>query len=143
MKRLVNEGKVMAIPRTKDKAYLYSLNPPLIHPKSNLIDHQLKIIDYYIELKCPDKFLLEPTLGKYEPDIFYTDHMGRNVCAEIQLTKISLKKMQSKVDHFMNEFGKEHNSKLLVICSQNEYKGLKVKEGFKVVFKNLPKEIEY
>lgn len=143
MKRLSMDGSVLAIPRTKDKHYLYTFHPGGMNPKSVLIDHQMKIVDYYIEQNCPEKFLIEPVLGSYEPDIFYYDHMGRSICVEIQLTKISLKKMQKKVDAFINEYGKEHNSKLMILCSDSEYKKLKVKEGFKVTRRNLPKEIEY
>lgn len=141
LKRLNMQGKILSIARTIDECYLHTLNPSPIHHKSNKINHQLALLDYYIEVKQPEKCLVEPILGEYEPDLFYRDNMNRSVCVEIQLTKISKLRMQQKIDMFINEYGKNHDSKILYICSVVKYKGLKTKEGFKVIQRNLPNEV--
>ncbi len=141
LKRLVNEGKIKSIPREKDKTYLYSLNPSPINHKSNKIEHTLKIVDFYIAIGMPKQFAIEPTLGTYEPDIMY--NKSENICVEIQITPISRNKMQQKINQFVFEYNKEHNSKLLIICSDYQYNKLSVPNGFKMIQKFLPKEIQF
>lgn len=141
MKRLVLNGTVLAVPRTKDKSYLYTLNPSPIHHKSNKIEHQLKIVDYFIQCGMPKQFIIEPALGTYNPDIFYKDINGISVCVEIQITPISTKKMQLKLDNFVKEFGREHDSKILILCSSQNYPQCKLPKGFQLVRQNLPQEI--
>lgn len=141
LKRLNMQGKTLSVIRSIDEPYLHTLKPSAIHHKSNMIPHQLKLIDYYIEVNQPEKCLIEPILGEYEPDLFYRDHMNRSVCVEIQLTKISKKKMQHKIDLFIKEYGKNHDSKILYICTSINYKGLTAKDGFKIIQRNLPNEV--
>lgn len=139
LKRMVREGAILAVPRTKDQTYLYTTNPSQIHHKSNKIDHHLKIVDYYIALGSPPNFIIEPSLGEYEPDIFMKDRTQRSICVEIQLTRIANKKMQDKVDVFIKEYNKEHDSKVFVVVSDTKYK-LKVPSGFSLKYYKLPKE---
>lgn len=139
LKRLVNEGKLLVVPRTKDQTYLYTTNPSQIHHKSNKIDHHLKIVDYFIALGCPKNFIIEPMLGDYEPDIFMKDRTQRSICIEIQLTKVANKKMQDKLDLFVKEYGREHDAKTFVVVSDIKYK-LKVPNGFSLKYYKLPKE---
>ncbi|UTC25184.1 hypothetical protein Bfsp1_28 [Cytobacillus phage Bfsp1] len=139
LKRLVVEGKILAVPRTKDLCYLYTSNPSHIHHKSNKIDHHLKIVDFYIALGCPKDFIIEPLLGDYEPDIFMKDRNGKSICVEIQLTKISSKKMQEKIDLYVKEYGKEHDSKTFVIVSNYRFK-VRVPNGFQLKFYKVPAE---
>lgn len=143
MKRLVMDGIALAVPRTKDKHYLYTSNPSHIHHKSNKIDHYLKIVDFYIKENCPEIFVIEPILGSYEPDIYFKDKSGKSICVEIQITPISIKKMQKKYDDFVKEYDKTHDSKTFVICSDNSYEKLKAHKDFKVVRKPLPKGVEF
>lgn len=138
---MVLQNKIKQIPRTKDQTYLYTLNPSPIHPNSNKISHHLKITDYFITLKHKSAFLIEPTFGQYQPDIYFIDNNKVTVCVEIQLTKISIKKMQQKVNQFVSEYGNEHDSKIMLICSNTEYKGLLFPKGFQVLNYPLPPEI--
>lgn len=141
MKRLTLNGLANPIIRRKDECYLYTTNPAHIHPNSNKINHQLKILDYYIEVNQPKQCVIEPILGGYEPDLMYKDNMNRTVCVEIQLTKISKKRMQEKINRFIAEYGINHDSKILYICSTIKYNDLKTKNEFKIIQRNLPKEV--
>lgn len=137
------DGSVLQVRREKDKPYLYTANPSLIHHKSNKIDHQLKIVDFFIQNGCPENFVIEPIFGSYEPDIFFKDKSNNHICVEIQITPISLTKMQTKLSHFVEQFGKEHDSKVLVICSNTSYNKLKLPSGFRLIRQPLPKEMEF
>jgi hypothetical protein len=136
------DGLVLQIRRTKDKSYLYTCNPSPIHHASNKINHCLKIVDYFIENGSPEKFLIEPVLGSYEPDIFLIEN-EKSICIELQITPISNNKMQMKYDAFVKEYGREHDSQIFVICSDYSYSKKKTVKGFKVVKKRLPLEKEY
>jgi hypothetical protein len=92
---------------------------------------------------CPEKFLVEPVLGEYIPDVMFKDNGDKSICVEVQLTPISLKKMQKKVDGFVKEYGRSHDAKILVIASERPYKGLVVSQGFKLVQIRVPQEIQY
>ena len=119
---------------------MYTDNPSPIHHKSNKINHYLKIVDYFISESCPEYFAVEPLLGSYEPDVLYKDHFNRSVCVEIQLTKISNKRMQDKIDRFVKECGITHDSKLLVLVSDFNYK-LTIDPRFKLIRKPIPGEV--
>lgn len=140
MKRLVMDGSCLQVKQTKDKCYLYTSNPSPIHHKSNKIEHHLKIVDFFISAGCPERFLIEPIFGSYEPDIFFKDQNNNSICVEIQLTPISHKKMQTKINQFVSEYGKEHDSKVFVLCSDSSYKNLKIPNGFKMIKQCVPKE---
>jgi hypothetical protein len=135
------DGSVLPIKQQKDKPYLYTYNPSHIHHKSNKIDHQLKIVDFFIHAGMPERFVIEPIFGSYEPDIFFKDKNNQSICVEIQLTPISINKMQTKVNQFVSEYGKEHDSKLFVLCSNQNYNKLTIPNGFKLIKQNVPKEI--
>jgi hypothetical protein len=137
MKRLVTAGSCLPIPRTKDKCYLYA--DLAVNPKSNKVNHFLKIVDFYLASGRPEKFIVEPLLGSYEPDVFFKDKNNNSICVEIQLTAISHKKMQKKIDSFVKEYGKEHDSKIFVICSDYRYK-TNIPKGFRLVCQGLPRE---
>jgi hypothetical protein len=134
------DGSCLKVIREKDKTYCYTSNPSPIHHKSNKINHYLKIVDFYINEGKPENFLIEPMLGSYSPDLFFKDKGNNSICVEIQLTPISQNKMQDKVNRFVAEYGKEHDSKILVICSDTHYK-IKTPNGFKIIRKTVPKEI--
>lgn len=138
MKRLVMDGSVLAVRREIDKCYCYTLNPSPIHHKSNKIEHYLKIVDAFIELKQPEQCLIEQPFGCYIPDLFYKDHFNRSVAAEVQLTKISAKKMQNKINHFIKEYGKTHDARLLIVFTDYSYH-LSYPKEFKVIQQSVPK----
>jgi hypothetical protein len=135
------DGSVLKVPRERDKTFLYTLNPSPIHHKSNKIDHHLKIVDFYIQAGCPENFLIEPLLGTYEPDIFFRDKNNKSITVEIQLTPISHKKMQEKMNHFVSEYGKNHDSKTIVLCSNNQYNKLQIPKDFRLIKQSIPSEI--
>ena len=119
---------------------MYTDNPSAVHHKSAKIDHYLKIVDFYISAGMPGKFLIEPTFGSYEPDIFFEDKSGNHVCVEVQITPISHNKMQDKINRFVSEYGKEHDSKVFVLCANHGYKKLEIPKGFRLLRQALPNE---
>jgi hypothetical protein len=141
MKRLVRDGSACSIPRTRDKCYLYTNNPSPIHHKSNKVDHYLKIVDFYIHSGMPDNFVIEPILGSYEPDIFFRDKSNHHICVEVQISPISHNKMQDKINRFVSEYGKEHDSKVFVLAANHGYKKLDMPKGFKLIRQALPGEV--
>jgi hypothetical protein len=136
-------GSCLQVKQQKDKTYLYTCNPSPIHHKSNKIEHQLKIVDFFIQAGTPERFLIEPIFGTYEPDIFFKDKNNNSICVEIQLTPISYNKMQTKINQFVSEWGKEHDSKIFVLCSNQNYNKLKIANGFKIIKQSVPKEIYF
>jgi hypothetical protein len=141
MKRLTLDGSVLQIPRTKDQPYLYTLNPAGLNPKSNKVDHQLKILDLYIHLNCPSQYKVEPLLGSYSPDLMHKDKNGQTICSEIQLTPISKKKMQDKINHYSNEYNVKHDSCILHLYSDYDYKTLSVPKNIHIIKKPIAPEI--
>lgn len=133
-------GAITQIQRERDKPYIYMPNPTLIHPRSVKLDHQLKIVDFYIHTGCPKKFIIEPKLGEYNPDVFMKDLKENSVCAEIQITPISTKKMQSKIDEFVSMYGKEHDAKIMLLVSNSVYDKVIIPNNFKLIRIPLPKE---
>jgi hypothetical protein len=143
LRRLVIEGSILQVKRERDQPYCYTANPSPIHHKSNKINHYLKIVDFYILKGCPENFLLEPILGTYEPDILFKDQSNKNICVEIQITPISLNKMKTKINQFVAEYDKEHDSTVFVLCSDQSYNKLKLPNGFKLIKQPLPKEFVF
>lgn len=133
-------GAISQIQRERDKPFLYMPNPTLIHPRTVKIDHYLKIVDFYIYSGCPKVFLTEPKFGDYNPDVYMKDKKGNSICVEVQLTPISTKKMQTKIDEFTAEFGKTHDARIIALVSNNSYSKIKIPEGFKLVKIPIPKE---
>lgn len=135
------DGTVLQVPRSRDKTFLYTLNPSPINHRSNKIEHHLSIVDFYIQAGYPTDFIIEPSLGKYEPDIFFRNKTRKTICVELQLTPISHKKMQTKINQFVSEFNKNHDSKTIVICSNNPYNKLEIPDGFSLIKQSIPSEI--
>lgn len=136
-------GAISQIQRERDKTYIYMPNPTLIHPRTVKLNHYLKIVDFFINAGCPEQFLPEPTLGEYRPDVYMKDSKGNSICVEIQLTPISTKRMQTKVEQFVEAFGTEHDAKVLLICSDNEYEKIIMPDGFHIARLSVPEEIYY
>jgi ribosomal protein S18 len=137
------DGSVLQVKQERDKPYLYTANPSPIHHKSNKIEHCLKFVDFYIERGCPERFLIEPVFGSYEPDVFFKDKSNNSICVEIQISPISFNKMQRKIEQFVSEYGKEHDSHVFVLCTNQNYSALKMPQGFKLVKQPLPKEVVF
>jgi hypothetical protein len=114
-------------------------NPATLHTRSIKIDHALKIVDFYIHIGMPKIFHVEPQWKKYKPDVYMKDKAGNAICVEIQLTPISTKKMQTKVDEFVSSFGKEHDSRVMLLVSNKEYV-VKHPNSFKIVTIPVPQE---
>lgn len=140
MKRLSMDGSVLPIQRSRNETNIYTQNPSPIHHKSNKIDHYLKIVDFYIAVGCPENYLIEPLFGNYEPDLFFKDNSGKNICVEVQLTPISHKKMQEKINKFIKEFNQNHDSNILVLCSNYDYKNVEIPKGFRLIKQSIPSE---
>jgi hypothetical protein len=92
---------------------------------------------------CPEKFIVEPVLGEYIPDVMFKDKGDKSICVEVQLTPISQKKMQRKINNFVKGYGVDHDAKILVIASDRPYKNLITPSGFKVIQIRVPQEIQY
>lgn len=134
------DGKLLQVPRERDKTFLYMPNPSIIHPRSVKIDHHLKLVDFYIQTGCPAHFLLEPKFGDYEPDAYLKDLKGNAICAEVQITPISNKRMQNKIEQFTSMYGKEHDARVLLLATNNDYTKIHVPKGFKLIKIPLPNE---
>lgn len=137
---MVVNGCITQIQRERDKPYIYMPNPAVLHHRSVKLDHHLKIVDFYIHVGCPSKFVIEPKLGEYNPDVFMKDRQDNSVCVEIQLTPISTKKMQQKIDQFVKEYGKEHDAKIMLLVTNNEYGKVMMPDGFKLIKIPVPSE---
>jgi len=133
-------GCITQIQRERDKPYIYMPNPTLIHPKGIKIDHYLKIVDFYIHTGCPPVFVPEPNYKNYKPDVYMHDKKGNPICVEIQITPISSKKMQKKVDEFVSTYKKEHDAKIMLLVSNNAYDSVKMPSTFSLIRIPLPNE---
>lgn len=133
-------GAISQIQRERDKPYIYMPNPTLIHPRSVKLNHYLKMVDFFIHAGMPKDFLLEPVFGEYRPDAYMRDSKGNPICVEMQLTPISTKKMQTKLEQFVGSFRKEHDAKVMILCSDSSYDKVKIPEGFHLIRLPIPKE---
>lgn len=133
-------GSISQIQRERDKPYIYMPNPTLLHPRSIKIDHYLKIVDFYIHTGCPETFVPEPNFKGYKPDVYMKDLKGNPICVEIQITPISTKKMQSKMDEFVSTYKKEHDATIMLLVSNNIYDKITIPDNFKLVRLPMPKE---
>jgi hypothetical protein len=133
-------GSITQIQRERDKPYLYMPNPTLIHPKTVKIDHYLKIVDFYIQAGCPKTFDLEPTFGEYNPDVYMKDLKGNPICVEVQITPISAKKMQTKIDQFVSTFGNKHDAKIMLLVTDSNYSKVSTPPNFKIIKLPMPTE---
>jgi hypothetical protein len=98
-------------------------------------------VDTFIDLGMPSQCAIEPQLGSYEPDLFYKDHFNRSVCVEVQLTNISQKRMQEKINTFIKEEGKNHDARLLYIISDCKFDTFHYDtKKYKIILKEMPKE---
>lgn len=115
-------------------------NPTVIHPRTVKLNHYLKLVDLYIHLGCPQVYIPEPNFKEYLPDVYMKDLKGNPICVEVQLTQISSKKMQKKLDQFVSSYGKEHDARILLLVSDSPYK-IQVPKGFNVHTIPVPKEV--
>lgn len=115
-------------------------NPTIIHPRSVKLEHHLKIVDTYIHVGCPTTFLVEPPFKDYKPDVYMKDLKGNPVCVEVQITPISTKKMQTKIDEFVSTYGKEHDAQVMLLVSNTSYDKVKIPDKFKLVRIPMPTE---
>jgi hypothetical protein len=133
-------GSITQIQRERDKPYLYMPNPTLIHPRSIKLDHYLKIVDFYVHTGCPPEFIPEPNWKSYKPDAYMKDRKNNNICVEVQITPISTKKMQTKIDQFVSTHKKEHDARIMLLVSNQEYPKVKIPSSFKLIRIPLPVE---
>lgn len=135
------DGKILQVQRGRSETNLYMPNPAILHTRSIKIEHHLKIVDVFIKMGCPKVFKIEPKYKSYEPDMYIHDFKGNPICIEVQLTPISTKKMQTKVDEFVTSFKKkEHDAKIMLLISDKSYDNLKIPDGYRVIPLPLPLE---
>lgn len=116
-------------------------NPATLHTRSIKLDHYLKIVDFYIHAGCPQIFIPEPNFKSYKPDAYMQDRKGNAICVEVQLTPISTKKMQTKIDEFVSSYGKkEHDATVMLLVSNNTYSKVRIPNTFKLHRIPLPEE---
>jgi hypothetical protein len=123
MKRLVRDLHVNAVPQPRDEQYLYMPNPAIIPSRSTRINHFLAIVDFYIYVKHPSFFDVEPTIDEhYRPDARFRDGKENEWIVEVQLSRIKLSKMQDKVNNFVRTHREgKHGSRNMIIVSDNKY----------------------
>jgi competence CoiA-like predicted nuclease len=100
----------------------------------------MAIADFYDRIGKPEKYIVEPDLNyEYRPDV-YMEYKGEQIVVEIQLTQISTKKMQQKVDMWISGYEKHHFAKKMWIVSDHLYK-LEVPVGFDIQFHRWTKGV--
>jgi hypothetical protein len=117
----------------------------MIHPNSTRTKHFLAIAEFFIRIGKPKTYIVEPNLEceYYRPDV-YMDYKSEHIIIEIQLTHISTRRMQEKVDNWVKSYKeKKHYAKKMWIVSDNLYR-IAAPEGFEVEYHkwNLDKEKE-
>lgn len=115
-------------------------NPATLHTRSIKIDHHLKLVDFFIHAGCPKTFIPEPNFKGYKPDVYMKDLKGNPICVEVQITPISTKKMQSKIDEFVATYKKEHDARVMLLVSDNAYDKVTIPSPFKIVRIPMPQE---
>jgi hypothetical protein len=98
-------------------------NPTIIHPNSTRTNHFLAIADFFIRIGQPDIYEVEPDLKhNYRPDA-YTILNQEQVAIEIQLSHVSNKKIQEKIEGFVDSFKKgKHQAKRLWLVTDRPFK---------------------
>jgi hypothetical protein len=112
-------------------------NPALIHTQSAKLRHYLGLVDIYLTLGKPEVFHVEPHIAEsYRPDAS-TVISNSPVLLEYQRSLVSNRKMQEKVDGFV-ETNKQglHDAKTLLIVTDYEY-DLRIPEGFGIIQKKM------
>lgn len=133
-------GCISQIQRERDKPYIYMPNPAILHHRSVKLEHYLKIVDFYIHTGCPKHFTPEPNWKIYKPDVYMKDRMGNDICVEIQITHISTKKVQTKIEQFVSTYGTEHSARVMLLVTNNSYDKVVMPSGFSLIRLPLPKE---
>jgi competence CoiA-like predicted nuclease len=107
-------------------------NPTIIHPNSTRTNHFLAITDFYIRIGQPTIYEVEPDLKHdYRPDA-YTVLKNEHIAVEVQLSHTSNKKMQEKVDGFIDSHKKgKHAARKLWLVTDRPFK-YKVTDGYQV-----------
>jgi competence CoiA-like predicted nuclease len=97
-------------------------NPAFIHTQSSRIQHFLGLVDIYLLLGKPERFLVEPDIPNhaYRPDAI-TQLRDQRIVIEYQRSHISHKTMQEKVNNFVDS-GDIHKSKELWIITDKSFK---------------------
>lgn len=134
------DGKILQVQRGRSESFLYMPNPSILHPRSIKIDHHLKIVDFYIHMGMPSAFLVEPPFKEYHPDVYMKDLKGNPICVEVQITPISSKRMQKKLDEFVSSYGKEHDAVVMLLVSNTSYNVRMKDDRFKLVRIPMPLE---
>lgn len=112
-------------------------NPALIHTQSAKLKHYLGLVDIYITLGKPEVYEIEPYFSPdYRPDA-RTALMGSSVLVEYQRSIISHKKMQEKVDAFVNTNKQGlHDAKSLLIVTDYGYE-VTAPSGYEILQRDL------
>lgn len=112
-------------------------NPALIHTESSKIRHYLAIADVYIQLGKPRVYAIEPQINEhYTPDV-YARINDVPIIIEVQRSYISNKKMQQKINQFVESYRKgEHDATILWVFGNYPWK-VEIPSGFTVEFKEL------
>lgn len=119
----------------------------MIHPNSTRTRHFLAIAEFFIRIGQPRTYIVEPDLNceYYRPDVYMEwGEAKEHIIIEVQLTHISTKKMQQKVDNWVKSYKeKRHYAKKMWIVSDNLYH-LTAPTGFEVEYHkwHLDKEKE-
>lgn len=108
----------------------------MIHPESQNCRHFLGIVDLYIQLGKPEVFIVEPMCNSdYRPDVYC--RVEYPLVIEYQRSKVTIKKMQDKIDNFAKAYVKgEHDAKTLWIMSDIQY-SVKTPDGFRIIQSNI------
>lgn len=94
-----------------------------MHHTSSKLEHFLGLADLYLQLGRPSVFNIEPQISdEYRPDAYMVKD-GSHAVLEYQRTLISQKRMQDKVDRFVNAYAAgKHRCRIMLIASNVKYK---------------------
>ena len=136
-KRLSRDGWLLAIPQAREEQYIYMPNPAMINMQSPKLKHFLGLVDVFLTLGQPEIYEVEPQVTEdYRPDA-YTRIEGVPTIIELQRSTISTKKMQLKVDLFIQAYKlKKHDARRLLVYTDITYR-LNVPSGFEVIQEKL------
>lgn len=111
-------------------------NPTICHPESQNIRHFLGIAEIYLYLGQPSVFEVEPQVNaNYRPDAYV--RCEEPMIVEYQRSKITIKKMQEKIDLFAKSCQNgEHDAKTLWVVSDITY-NVTTPKGFQLIQSSL------
>lgn len=127
MKELRKEGLIEV--NAEMRPYVYFASPLRVKKRSSILSHHLALVDVYAELMASDadfEVMPEVNFGKDFPRVDLIIRIDdRWYFTEVQLTKITNRKMQQKIDQYYDLFLYSKHESIcddFTICILSEHK---------------------